>query len=63
MLAEWSLPPWSPSLEIDLAEKRGEWHNLNLDRDAEQTETLDLGNADDWTRPAQRIHGVVGKTE
>ncbi len=63
VLAEWSLKPWSPSLEIDLATKRGEWHALNLDTDAEDTQDLDLTNADDWRELTRRIRNLGGKVE
>jgi len=49
VLAEWALKPWSPSLEIDPAAKRGTWHALNLETDEESARKLDLTNADDWT--------------
>lgn len=63
VLTEWSLEPWAPSLEIDLATKRGKWHALNLDTDAEDAKELDLANADDWQELAQRIRNLVGKAE
>lgn len=55
VLAEWSLPPWAPSVEIDLAGKSGEWHAANLETDVEETRTLDLTNSLDWEWLAERI--------
>lgn len=55
VLAEWSLPPWAPSIEIDPTEKWGEWHALNLDTDVEETRTLDLTNPNDWEWLAERV--------
>ncbi|HTU92122.1 MAG TPA: hypothetical protein VMF69_18715 [Gemmataceae bacterium] len=63
VLAEWSLHPWSPSLEIDLAKKRGDWHVLNLDTDEEETKELDLTNDGDWKWLTQQIRNLGGEAE
>lgn len=60
VLAEWSLPPWSPSLEINLARKHGDWHALNLDTDAELTKGLDLTSAASWTWLVDQIRTLGG---
>ena len=57
VLAEWLLSPWSPSVEIDIVAKSGDWHALNLETDAEDTRTLDLSNPTDWEWLAERIRG------
>jgi len=57
VLAEWSLPPWAPSVEIDLVAKSGDWHALNLETDAEDTRTLDLSNPTGWEWLAEQIRG------
>lgn len=61
VLAEWSLKPWSPSMEIDLAAKRGEWHALNHDTDEEVTKNLDLTNVNDWNWMAEQIRIMGGE--
>lgn len=63
VLAEWAMKSWSPSLEIDLAKKRGAWHALNLDTDAEDTKEIDLTNADHWEWLAQQIRNLSGEVE
>lgn len=55
VLAEWSLPPWAPSVEIDLVGKSGDWHAVNLDTDVEEARTLDLTNPNDWEWLAERV--------
>ncbi len=63
VLAEWSLPPWTPSLEIDLAHKTGDWHALNLDTDGEETKSLNLSDAAGWNWLAERIRAFGTETE
>lgn len=63
VLAEWSLKPWSPSLEIDFTTKRADWHSLNLDTDEEATEVLDLTKPDDWKWLAGQIRTMGGEVE
>src|SRR5262245_17430359 len=63
ILVEWALKPWSPSLEVDLAAKRGEWHALNLDTDDESTKELDLANAAEWKWLADQISKMRGNAE
>lgn len=46
--AEWSLPPYEASLEVDLGARTGEWHALNLETDAEDRRTCDLDGDGDW---------------
>jgi len=63
VLAEWSLAPWSLSLEFDPVAKRGYWHALNLDTDAEAEKELDLTSADDWTWLAEQVRSTGGVAE
>jgi len=63
VLAEWSLSPWSPSLEIDLVSRRGECHALNLATEEEITKALNLENANDWKWLAKQIEAMVGEAE
>jgi hypothetical protein len=60
VFAEWSLPPWSPSLEIDFSKKQGEWHSLNLDTDDEKSRKLDLSAKEDWQWLAAQIRDYGG---
>ncbi len=53
--AEWSFPPNEISLEIDLATRCGKLHLLNLENDAEETETFDLKDAANWMEFSSRI--------
>ncbi len=61
--AEWSLAPWSLSLEIDTVAKRGHWHALNLNTDEEVEKALDLENAVDWTWLAEQVRSMGGVAE
>ena len=63
VLAEWSLAPWSLSLEIDPVTKRGEWHALNLDTDQEDEKDLDLAPVGDWEWLADKIRSAGGVAE
>jgi hypothetical protein len=46
--AEWTLGPAEITLEIDLETRRGNWHALNTETDAEAARELNLGEANDW---------------
>lgn len=61
MLAEWSLKPWSPTVEIDLATKQGLWHSLNLDTDVESSKVLNLSHSEDWKQLADEIRAMIGE--
>ena len=53
--AEWSLPPYEISLEVDLGMGTGEWHALNLETDAADTRTCGLGSDAEWAWLAGRV--------
>ncbi len=55
VLAEWSLSPHEISLEVDLGARMGEWHALNLETDAEDRQTCDLGSDGEWVWLAERV--------
>ena len=57
--AEWSLPPYEASLEVDLGARTGEWHALNLETDAEDRRTCDLDVDGDWTWLVGRVFHQV----
>jgi hypothetical protein len=63
ILAEWSVVPWSLSLEIDPVTKLASWHALNLDTDVESEKELNLALADEWTWLADQIRSVGGAAE
>ena len=46
--AEWVVGSYDASLEIDLAMRRGEWHNLDFNTDVSCERTLDLSDPCDW---------------
>jgi len=63
VLAEWSLGPWSLSLEIDPVAKRGDWHEMNLDTDGEFEKQLDLAGTDGWAWLTERVRSFGGVAE
>ncbi len=63
VLAEWSIAGHSVSLEIDLLEKEGQWHDLNLVTNEETEMSFDLSNHSDWLDIAKRIGDLVGDGE
>ena len=48
VLAEWSLPPYEASIEVDLGARTGEWHALNLETDAADTRSCSLAGDEGW---------------
>ena len=60
VLAEWTRNRWSISLEIDLVSKRAQWHALNLDSDEENSKTVDLARADEWSWIAKQLQVPSG---
>lgn len=60
--AEWSVEPYEMSLEIDLSKKTGEWHQLKMDTDDEDTRTLNLEADEDWKWLADRVCKVQEET-
>jgi hypothetical protein len=63
ILAEWSLRPWSPSIEINLVQKTGYWHVLNLKTDEEVDKQLDLTKSSSWIWLGQQIRTMGGESE
>lgn len=58
---EWSMSPFEASLEIDLAERRGEWHCLNMDTDEVELLELDLCEASGWGQLAMALRRLAGE--
>jgi len=63
VLAEWSLDPWSLTLEIDPLAKRGEWHALNVETEDEREKDTDLAAAEEWAWIADQIRSAGGVVE
>jgi hypothetical protein len=55
---EWSSNSKAASLEIDLGEKSGYWHVLDLATKEDADETLDLAKADGWKSLAKHLAGI-----
>ena len=53
--AEWSINSQEITLEVDLAEHKGEWHQLDLASDKEIFEELNLDEADTWIWISEQI--------
>lgn len=53
--AEWSLGNHEVSLRFHPDDRNGEWHNLALDSDEEETRELDLARGRDWEWLAARV--------
>jgi hypothetical protein len=58
--AEWSLPPYEITLEIDLISHQGDWHELDLETEAEKVKELQLGEPDGWQWLAERLRQLPG---
>src|SRR3990167_8802911 len=58
--AEWSIKPNEASLEIDLKSHKGEWHCLNLDSNAEDTDTLNLEQEQNWELLIDKLRKLSG---
>lgn len=59
--AEWSNNQWDLSLDIHLIYKHGTWHGLNLETEDEETNTLRLGNNEDWTWLIKELNEKLGR--
>ena len=53
--AEWTLGNHEVSLRFHPDDRTGEWHNLALDSDEEETRELDLARGQDWEWLAARV--------
>lgn len=59
--AEWSQNGNEASLDVNLEERIAEWHNLNLNTNAEQAEWLHLSGAAGWERLAELVGQLGGE--
>ncbi len=60
---EWSLAPHDISLEINLSERSGEWHCLDLETDQEEYRSLSLDAQEGWDWLVDRLTGLYGVIE
>lgn len=58
--AEWSLGSQEISLEIDLLQHTGEWHNLNMTTHADEMEVLNLDDPEEWEWLVRHLRNQVG---
>ena len=56
--AEWSLSSQEVSLSVELATRVGEWHVLEVDTSAEESEEINLADDNDWMRLTQFIRSL-----
>jgi hypothetical protein len=56
---EWSLENWEVSLEIDLDNRTGYWHVLNMDSNADVEKSLNLAKQDDWKWVVKNLLSMV----
>jgi hypothetical protein len=57
---EWTLGRNEVSLEIDLRDRAGEWHSLNLETDVEEARPLKLDIREDWDWMVGRLQVLAG---
>lgn len=57
--AEWSLGRTEITLEIDLIERLGQWHALNLDSDEEVARDLRLSDEREWSWISEQIRTLA----
>jgi len=58
--AEWSMPPYEVTLEIDLNTQQAEWHQLNMQDGNDAEEPLDLSSDDGWQALASKLRALAG---
>ena len=56
---EWSLGLNEPSVQIDLDQRIGQWHSLNLTTDNEETKVLKFEAKEDWHWLVQRLQDLT----
>ena len=63
VLAEWFLERFAPSLEIDLSQKTGDWHLLDMRTDAESERTFLLDSSEGWMKLVSEIRNIQSSDE
>jgi hypothetical protein len=58
--AEWSEGSKDATLAIDLKSHVAHWHELDVERDSEESRDLDLNNGDHWAWLADKIRRISG---
>ena len=61
VMAEWDVEDLSPSLEIDLPARMGEWHVLDHRDGTVDEDTVDLRTEGGWRALAEHIRAAVGE--
>ena len=59
---EWTLLPNEISLEINLQDHLGEWHQLNLETDVDEARSLNLDRDSDWDWILNTLQSLGGAT-
>lgn len=59
---EWTIGPYEATLEIDLNNRKGDWHLLSLETNEDEERSLELDNKDDWSWMAKRLQALSGAT-
>ncbi len=59
--AEWFTESHDADLDINLENRVGEWHNLNLDTNAAYEKTLDLSDPDGWAWLVSELHQLTAR--
>jgi len=60
LIAEWSVTPWSMTLEIGADRTSSEWHALNVTTDEEDSRNVDLTTVNDWNWVMDQIRHKGG---
>ena len=60
---EWMVGRNDASLEVDLSQRLGYWHNLNLKTDIDEERQLDLNDSDEWAWLNARILRLTESAE
>lgn len=57
---EWTIGPNEASLVVNLRDRRGDWHSLNLETDQDEERSLALDDKDDWNWMVSRLQELSG---
>ncbi len=60
---EWSISPNDASLEINLSDRSGYWHNLNLRTDKDEERLLNLEDGGEWDWLSARLQFLTESAE
>lgn len=60
---EWSIGPNDASLEVNLSDRSGYWHNLNLQTGKDEERLMDLDNSGAWDWLNAKLQRLVESEE